>query len=416
MTAQEQEINPPFVKKDKKGVIREAGFNSAHLTKLIEDGKIPQELLENHKKSLDEFKKLLATTPEESLAEDGLSNKISLDFFDKELQILQYLQTHAEALGFIELPYEDRTTLFHNVTPEKDLGISRSIGDLFYRIEDILKDLKLSNVYETLYEAKGSTKNSKGELISLVYSFQASNNEEALKIFTNYKKIMLTKGLRAWMAYWGMANKQSRFEFSCPMTEVMKLMSDDDRNSFFSVKEKQEHWSITKMLGMTKFLVERQIPKKGTKEKVTQWLEQPLLEIIGGEKESESLDKYPFLIAVRVLAPIKDNKKCFFAALYTLATLKLHPNDTLMAFVIQTRASQMGRGSKEIYIDWDYAFRIGNLEATAKTKKAIAKAQTRKKMDRFKEEKIIHDWVEELIGISITPTSQKRKIQSKEKS
>ncbi len=44
---------------------------------------------------------------------------------------------------------------------------------------------------------------------------------------------------------------------------------------------------MTKTLSMTKLSVERTVTKRGTKEKITQWIEWPLLEIMGGEKEAE---------------------------------------------------------------------------------------------------------------------------------
>lgn len=410
MESQEiQEIlkNPrAFVKKDKRGVVREMGMNPGYLKKLIEEGKIPIELLKDMEKSFDKIKDL---PPPQT--EKDLNTESQLEFMNKELQIIKYLQTHAKSLGFEELPYHESKQLFNNASLEDDFGIARGGGDLIYHLLTIVENITISNLYETLYEAKGSTKNSKNQTINLTYTFHASNEEEAQKSIEEYKKLMLTKCLRVWMAYWLMANICARFEFSCPMIDVMKLMSDVDRKSFFSVKEKQEHWAMTKTLSMTKLSVERTVTKRGTKEKITQWVEWPLLEIMGGEKEAEGPEKYPSLISVKVFAPV-ESKKAFIAALYKNNTLRLPPTDVLFAFIIQTRAAQMGRGTKAIHFDWDYAFRAGNLEATAKTKQAVAKAQTRKKMDKFKEEKIIRDWEEQLLGITITPSLQTKKTKT----
>ena len=400
MESQEILKNPQaFVKKDKRGVVKEMGMNPGYMKKLIEEGKIPIELLEDMEKSFDKIKDL---PPPQS--EEDFNHESRLELMNKELQIIKYLQTHAKSLGFEELPYHESKQLFNNASLEDNFGIARGGGDLIYHLLTIVENITVSNLYETLYEAKGSTKNSKNQTINLTYSFHASNEEEAQKSIEEYKRLMLTKCLRVWMAYWLMANICARFEFSCPMIDVMKLMSDADRKSFFSVKEKQEHWAMTKTLSMTKLSVERTVTKRGTKEKITQWVEWPLLEIMGGEKEAEGPEKYPSLISVKVFAPI-ENKKAFFAALYKNNTLRLPPTDILFAFIIQTRASQMGRGSKAIHFDWEYAFRAGNLEATAKTKQAVAKAQTRKKMDKFKEAKIIRDWEEQLLGIKYNPFS-----------
>jgi hypothetical protein len=150
-------------------------------------------------------------------------------------------------------------------------------------------------------------------------------------------------GLKVWLAHWLMANKQGRVEYSCPMIEMMKLIADEDRESFFSVKEKEEHWALTKILGMSKLSRERKIKKRGTDTEVVQWVEQPLVEIIGGEKEMTAEDKYPTAIAVRVLMPRMD-KKGFAPSIYKNTTLSLSPSDMFLAFKLQTRATQMSWG------------------------------------------------------------------------
>ena len=137
-----------------------------------------------------------------------------------------------------------------------------------------------------------------------------------------------------------------------------------------------------------------------------QWIEQPLLEILGGEKEPEAEIKYPTLISARVLVPM--DEKGFVPAIYKNATILLRPSDVFIAFKIQTRAAQRGYGSKNLSFDWDFLFEAGNLQATAITKKAVAKAQTRKKMDRLQQSEIIEKWEENLLGMDITPKRQKK--------
>jgi len=73
----------------------------------------------------------------------------------------------------------------------------------------------------------------------------------------------------------------------------------------------------------------------------------------------------------------------------------------------------MDRGHRNIHADWDFIFEAGNLKATANTKKAVAKAQARKKMDRLQQSEIIEKWDEELMGVCITPKKQKEKKKQK---
>lgn len=59
------------------------------------------------------------------------------------------------------------------------MGIVRAIVDSLYHLEKILSDMKVNNLYENMYEAKGSITNTKGETITLEYSFRASSISDA---------------------------------------------------------------------------------------------------------------------------------------------------------------------------------------------------------------------------------------------
>jgi hypothetical protein len=177
-----------------------------------------------------------------------------------------------------------------------------------------------------------------------------------------------------------------------------------------SVKEKEEHWAITKMLGMSKLSRERKVIKRGTCTEVVRWVEQPLLEIVGGEKEMAAEDKYPTVVAVRVLMPRMDRKsKGFSPTMFSNKTLCLSPSDVYLAFMVQTRATQRQRGSKELHFDWDFIIEKGGLQTTAISNNSVAKASARKKMDRLQKNEIIEKWDEELLGVCIVPKKSKEK-------
>jgi hypothetical protein len=303
---------------------------------------------------------------------------------------------------------QTQRTLFTDIDGTENFGISHCVSNALYHLEGILEKMNLVPIEGNVYEARGKITNSTGEAIGLTYSFQASSLEEANKNLREYKNIMLTKGLKTLLSHWVMANRQGDTDFACPMIEIMKLSSDENRNSFFSVKEKEEHWAITKMLGMSRLSRERMSKKRGTNTPVVQWIEQPLVEIIGGEKEMTAEDKYPTTLAVRVLMP-KMDKKGFAPNRYVTKLLRLGNSDILLAYKLQTRSAQRGRGSQELHFGWDFIFEAGNLQATAHTKKAVAKAQARKKMDRLQESGVIEKWDEELLGVRITPIKQTRK-------
>jgi len=327
------------------------------------------------------------------------------------IQLLMYLVQNRELLESIEPilagPLEKTAGLFNDIDISEEIGIANCISNSLYHLSEILKNMDLIPLYENVYDAKGSVKNSKGESISLSYSFQSSSLEEAKKTLKEYKTIMINRGLKIWFSYWIMANKLGRVEYTVPMIDIMKLYSDEDRESFFSVKEKEEHWALTKMLNMSKLSREKITKKRGTGNEVIQWVEQPLVEILGGEKEMTGEDKYPTLIVARVLMP-RINKKGFSPNIYKNNTILLKPSDLFLAFKLQTRANQLERGNRNIHADWDFIFEAGNLEATANTKKAVAKAQARKKMDRLQKSEIIEQWEEELMGVCVTPKKMKK--------
>ncbi len=296
--------------------------------------------------------------------------------------------------------------LFEGIDSD-EFGIANCISNSLYRLKELLKNMEPVLLYGNLYEAKGGVKTSKGEGISLAYTFMAPSQEDAQSHLKCYQSIMVAKGLKVLMAHWMMANKAGRVEFNCPMIDIMKLITDEKREAFFSVKEKEEYWALTKMLAMSKLSRERKVKKRGTSTEIVQWIEQPLLEIIGGEKEMTSEDKYPTSVAVRVLMPRIDTKG-FAPIIYKNNTVLMSPGDAFLSFWIQTRAGQRKRGTKPIYCDWDFIIEAGNLQATALSNPRMAKVQARKKMDRLQQGEIIEKWDEELTGVCVTPRKTKK--------
>jgi hypothetical protein len=402
-------------------------YSPSHIKMLADLGKIPQELadwffkdyeakLQEHME-MTEFKKNNPNISAEAWSNNFFKEgplspeetaKIYEDMALGAQLFMRLLQNRHLLNNEALVPIASQQSLFEGINLEEEFGIANCISNSLYHLEELLKTMVLTNLYETVYEAKGSVKNTKGEAISLIYSFQASTLEEAERLVKEYKSTMLTKGLKVWLAHWLMANKQGRVEYACPMIEIMKLIADEEREAFFSVKEKEEHWALTKMLGMSKLSRERKIKKRGTGTDVVQWVEQPLVEIIGGEKEMAVEDKYPASLAVRVLMPRMD-KKGFSPAIYKNSTFSLSPSDMFLAFKLQTRAAQRDRGNQNLHVDWDFIFEAGNLQTTALSNQRGAKAKARKKMDRLRESEIIEKWDEELMGVCVTPKKQKRK-------
>lgn len=400
---------------------------------LIESENIPKELgewfLKDHEakekqyKQMQEFIKNNPDSPPEErrkffFKEGPLSPEETAKLYENMALSGQFLMYLLKNRHLLTADIDNITTthhgLFNGIDPIEEFGVASCISNSLYYLTELLKNMELSSLYEGIFEAKGSVKNSKGEAISLTYTFPAHTKEDAIVILKDYKSIMATKGLKVWMAHWIMANKLGRVEYSCPMIDIMKIMADAEREAFFSVKEKEEHWSLTKMLEMSKLSRERKIKKRGTNAEIIQWVEQPFVEIIGGEKEMTTEDKYPVAISVRVLMPRMD-KKGFSPTRYKNNTITLCSSDLLLAFALQTRAGQMGRGSKNLHYDWGFIFEAGNLQTTALSNHRGAKAKARKKMDRLQESKVIENWNEELMGVCVTPKKHKKIVAQEDK-
>ncbi|MBS0624374.1 MAG: hypothetical protein JSS62_07140 [Verrucomicrobia bacterium] len=398
-------------------------FSVAHIKKLLNSGKIPKELgewflkdYENIEKRLFQRREFLKSYPDNPIEERSLTFEEEAKLYEDMFLSSQFLMYLIQNKHLLEKEESLMTAqgLFNDIDTVEEFGVANCISNSLYHLRELLKTMKLVSLYEGLFEAKSSVRNSKGEAISLTYTFPAHTEEEAQAILKNYQSTMATKGLKVWMAYWIMANKLGRVEYSCLMIDVMKMVADEDREAFFSVKEKEEHWALTKMLRLSKLSRERKIRKKGTSTEVLQWVEQPFLEIQGGEKEITAEDKYPLTVSVRVLMPRMD-KKGFAPTIYKNNTALLSPSDTLLAFLLQTRAGQMNRGSKNLHYDWDFIFEAGNLQPTALSNPRGAKAKARKKMDRLQKNEIIEKWNEELMGVCVTPKKQTRKECDKDK-
>ena len=287
--------------------------------------------------------------------------------------------------------------LFSDINIHDSFGIPRQITDPYSKMKHVLEIAELKSDKNGYY-IRGETLLSNGDKLALEHDFNTHSKEDALSSFETYKECMLSKGLRAWMAYWKMANENGNTEYTSSMIKIMEKVSDADRSaSFFSQKEKNDFWLTTRMLTNTRIKIEKSIDKK------MQWIEQPLIEILGGERENDKT--YPDVVQVSLLR--KPHVK-FFPAVYKNSTLNLHPKETNLAFYIQTRAAQLEKGNRIIRMDWPMLFSYGGVEKTAKSNSRMAKSNIHKKIKKLIEEGIVEAYSEYPSGLMITPKIQKK--------
>ncbi len=391
---------------------RQQGNTSMYYTtedfkELIESGKMPKELGDWYLQYIDEknqkfkrWQKFLADNPNMS-EEDKWTH-----FYGpaRTLSLEESLKTYAEManLGHIhnimwglksanlvkqadpQEILESNIQLFKNIDHDDNFGISYGNANVMYYLSGLIDNEPLHE-YADNWKAKGSTVDSYGRKINLEYDFKASSKEDAVRVVKEYKDMMTTKGIQTWMAYWKIANVSGRPEFTCPLIAIMKCLSIETRKNRFDPEERQRFWNITKTLQKTRISMERYVRTDAKGKKIMQWIEQPLIEILGGEKEEEASEKYPLTISVRIRSAQLGSKE-FAPALYKNEILKLNPNDAYLAFALSTRYGQKKESSD---FDWDYIFGLGGLQGTAKTNPREAKIKARKKLTRLKKANIL---------------------------
>lgn len=372
-----------------------------------------QQIIDNNEKS-EAFQNFFQQKPNYTKLEiETFASSLTTKTIDEQTEEAEkFAQFHNEIINNWEKSLEifkksnkQEIGFFTNANIEDSFGMSRQVTDLVSRLKEILEVSQLIKTRDGFFIIEGKIKDSYGNDIILKYELNTYNQDDANKFHKDYKTIMTTKGLKIFMGCWKQANEHYGLSFSCPMIEVMKATASEERTSTFSVKEKQEHWDITKMLAGTRLYIEKNIQKG--KSNIIQWLEQPLIEILGGEKEKNN--SYPNIIAINVLKLQPDIK--FFPAIFKNNTLGLHPNDSYLAFYIQNRANQFNKGDSWLTIDWQLLYFFSGLQQTSNTNKGLAKTKIRNKMKTLKTKSIIEEWSEYPDGIRVMPKTQKKIIK-----
>lgn len=391
------------------------------LKKLIKDRKIPKDLgnwylkwIDEQNRKYKEWKKFIDDNPNMP-EKDRLPHFYGAKTLSPDEMIKQYedmvnlgkihnllLAVNENINGTPVLPVK----LFKAITDPNQFGISIFITKAMYYLVDLFKLLEKTASHSNTWIAKGSTQDSFGLTISLEYEFQASNREDAEKKLEDYKQLMKTKGVKTWMAYWAVANEHPSPEFTCKFTDILKCMSNKNRSTRFESDEKQRCWETTKILKKTVFKIEKIIRHNKSGDPVTKWIEQPLVEILGGEIEEK--EKYPLKVSVKLLAS-GINSKDFAPANYNKNTLLLNPNDVLLAYMLQTRAAQLRNSEIHPKFDHESLFKLGNVEQTAISNRREARSKIKRKMATYKKIGIIEDYTEEKSVIRVTRKLKKIK-------
>lgn len=399
-------------------------FSPDQVRKMMDLGLISQELGEvffSHLESSDRFnsemRQMLSNnpnpTPEDWLAlhkkcyplNTNEEKETYQDHTMKYIEVLQVLESKKDMLSsdLINLNL-DLPALFKNMDQEKYFGVTKILLDRAYHLPELLKEATVRHISGNDYEIKASIKQGSGA-IGLEYDFTASSTEEANLIFEDYKNRMQGEAQKVWLAFWKTANEKKLFHYGASLTEIMSKLSDENREFYFSTKEKVNFWLNAKLLSRTKLTIECDVKSRGKK---TQRLNVPhrMLEITAKLSDIEE-NNYPNEMAVSVLDPLNFKEKSNIAASIANSTLKLHPTEIVLALSLQARGAQRKGKDAMIWKEGDL-IEQANLSATADKNKSVARARLKAKLENYKDAGIIENHVKDKDVYYIKSENQKK--------
>lgn len=297
------------------------------------------------------------------------------------------------------------SNLYRKIHPG-EFGVTKLIMDRFCRIPELMSVAKLKPISGNDYEISACFQMPGGSSVSLVYDFIAMTENEAQSIFFEYKKRMGGEAQKVFLAFWSVANKKGHYRFAAALTEVMKEISDPNREFYFATKEKASFWSNVKLLSRTKLNINCKVIFKGSKRPKNLKFEHRLIEI---EVECQELEDqiYPSLISVSVLDPQPLNEIAGIATAIANNTLQLDPRDVLLAVSIQSRGAQ--RRDKNA-MNWkkEDLIKLAHLEETSSSNPSVGTKRLEKKFQKFQKIGIIESYSKGKDSYKILTKNQKK--------
>jgi hypothetical protein len=285
-------------------------------------------------------------------------------------------------------------TFYKGINPEEGFGVERFVLDRVYHLQNLLKNIQLDHLSGTNYLVSSEQKDSSGNSIKLEHRFQATSEQEALKLYEKIAAKLAGVQQKIWLACWSLGNKLKKFTYKCQLTELMHL-TYPDRNGYFSVSDKIEFYEHLKSLEQTRFVFSKPYKKGNRKKDLRISYTIPLISI---PVQLGDGDKYPqqITLSIRSFDPDPVHEKIsHVGAEIKHKTLELHADDMQLSTWLQARKNQKQK-QEFIEADLEFLFRLAGLERTAATNKSEAKRLLKNKMQRLVEKGILLGYPEKL--------------------
>lgn len=322
--------------------------------------------------------------------EDGSSSS-SLVYMEQVSKAIEDILSEQKAV----IPH----SFYKGIDSKEGFGIERFVLDRVYYLPKLLEDTNLTFVSGTTYLISSEQKDSSGNSIKLEHRFQATNDEEAKKLYEKISTRLAGVQQKIWLACWSLGNKLKKFTYTCQLTDLMHL-TYPERNGYFAVSDKIEFYEHLKSLEQTRFVFSKPYKKRGQKKDLRISYTIPLLSIpvqLGEE------NRYPqdITLSIRTFDPDPIHEKIYHVgAEIKHKTLELHADDAQLATWVQTRKSQRQK-EDSIEIDLNFLFSLSGLERTAQSNKTHAKKLLTNKLQRLIDKGIILSFPTKLENIVV---------------
>lgn len=274
--------------------------------------------------------------------------------------------------------------LFKNIESEEYFAITKPLMDRIYYFPELLENARVVHRHGSDYEVSSRIENKGTGSIGLSHTFRASDFEDAEKYLREYRDWLRGEGLKVLTAYWKVSCSRRRFQFSVSLSEVMEQMSDENRVSKFSVKERKDFWAASRKLENTKLSISIPLPRVKGKRDQEFRIDHSLVDL-GNRKIYDVGEDYPnTILDAKVLNACDFGDKSQIGSPLHGSTPKLPPKDIMLSLTFQIRHAQTRDKEVNVY-DEGYLMNRGNLGKTFQKNKGKARNDLDRKLNNFEE-------------------------------
>ena len=268
------------------------------------------------------------------------------------------------------------------INPETSFAPPSVLMDRIKYIPELLNQSVLKRIGETYKVTSNITVDDLGK-IGLEYTLKISDKYKTPEAaFKKYIEDMHGAALKVFLSYWLHAyDHGSYMPESTSLTDIINGSVDPTRQSWISSSEKKRFWALSELLKDTSLTITFKI----NKEECT--VKHPMLTVpitVSKTRELEIRRGYPDKVCYGVLDPDKFKEKANLATEISKGTVKLPPEDIMLAITFQVRASQTRQKEGNTY-DKAYLKQMGCLQGTNVKNPTEANKKLKSKLARIKD-------------------------------